>query len=572
MLPQTWKLRITRSAYNILNGITSFHLVFAIKYQHIALRQFDSQPQARYHSIPTQPAISYPDYGSFRLIGKENNMLELVDLSKQLPKKGYKDLFRSLQIQLSAAQREAHEAGIPVIVVFEGWEAAGKGSVINRLVQRLDPRGFKVHPISAPNDEEKHRPFLWRFATRMPERGRMAIFDRSWYGRVLVERVEKIIPKNEWRQAYEEILQFERQMTDDGAVIVKFWMHISKKEQNKRFRKITADPSLSWKVGKAEKRAHKQYAEYQDAVEDMLEKTSTVFAPWTIVEAEDYRYGRAKVLETLLTELRRALDERKEPEKKAPAVLPEEGATTRDTLLDRVDLSQALEKPEYSDQLAPLQKRLRQLEHEMYLQRLPAVIVYEGWDAGGKGGNIKRLAERLDPRGYEVIPIAAPTGEELAHHYLWRFWEKVPKGGHLTVFDRSWYGRLMVERVEGFCTKSEWQRAFQEINEFEHMLASFGTVIVKLWIHISQDEQLRRFKEREVDENKKWKLTDEDWRNREKWPLYHEAVVDMLQRTSTTYAPWTIVEGNNKYFARIRALKTVVKALEAGLKAASKKK
>ena len=497
-------------------------------------------------------------------------MLEKVDLTKSLPKEEYKAVFEPLQLQLGALQRQAYEAGIPVVVVFEGWEAAGKGTCINRLVQRLDPRGFKVHPISAPNDEERLRPSLWRFATRAPRRGQIAIFDRSWYGRVLVERIAKLVPKRDWQRAYEEILQFERQLADDGAVIVKFWLHISKKEQGKRFRKIAKDPALAWKIGKAERREHKRYPEYEGAVEDMLAKTSTAHAPWTIVEATDGRYARVKVLETLTDAVQRALDERVE-RTAAPkrAKRPPKKVTSRHTILDNVDLSKALTKEEYSKLLDPLQDRLRQLEHEMFLARLPAIIAYEGWDAGGKGGNIKRLTQELDPRGYEVIPIAAPTQEELSHHYLWRFWQQLPKAGHLTIFDRSWYGRVLVERVESFCTAVEWKRAFQEINEFEHMIASFGTVIVKFWIHLSKAEQLHRFRNRETTKHKRWKITEEDWRNRKKWAPYQEAVADMLQKTSTTYAPWTIIEGDNKHHARIQALKTVVKAIESGLKAGS---
>ena len=493
-------------------------------------------------------------------------MLEKVDLSRALPRKDYKSVFEPLQIQLAALQREAHEAGIPVIVVFEGWEAAGKGTCINRLVQRLDPRGFKVHPISSPNEEELLRPFLWRFATKAPSQGRVAIFDRSWYGRVIVERVEKLVPRNVWRRSYDEILQFERQHTDAGAVIVKFWLHISKKEQKRRFKKISSDPALAWKVGKAERREHRLYARYEQAVEEMLERTSTVHAPWTIVEATDGRFARTKVVETLVDAIDRAIREKQPPEARKPEKAKRKGAVKTKSLLEMVDLSCTLEKPEYQKLLKPMQAQLRQLEHQMYLKRQGAVIVYEGWDAGGKGGNIKRVTEKLDPRGYEVIPIAAPTTEELGHHYLWRFWRHIPKDGHLTIFDRSWYGRVMVERVEGFCAATEWKRAFQEINEFERMIANQGTVVIKFWLHISKAEQLRRFKERERLEHKRWKLTDEDWRNRKKWSIYHDAVVEMIHRTSTTYAPWIVIEGDNKLHARIQALSTVVKAIKAGLK------
>ena len=235
-------------------------------------------------------------------------------------------------------------------------------------------------------------------------------------------------------------------------------------------------------------------------------------------------------------------------------------------ILDKIDLTKNIEKDEYGKRLAALQVRLRELEFEIFKQRLPVIILYEGWDAGGKGGNIKRVVERLDPRGYSVTPFAAPQGDEKTHHYLWRFWKYIPKAGHIAIFDRSWYGRVMVERVEGFCKAEDWQRAYQEINEFESQLVSFGTVLVKFWIHISKEEQLRRFEERKNNPFKTWKLTDEDWRNREKWGVYLEAVEEMLLRTSTHYAPWTIVEGNSKYYSRIKALDTIVNAIEKGLK------
>ncbi len=234
-------------------------------------------------------------------------------------------------------------------------------------------------------------------------------------------------------------------------------------------------------------------------------------------------------------------------------------------MLDKIDISKTLTPEEYKRQLVRYQVRLGQLGYQVYVQKRPVIIVYEGWDAAGKGGNIKRVTEALDPRGYVVYPIAAPAGEDKTRHYLWRFWRRLPERGQIAIFDRSWYGRVMVERIEGFCTEEEWKRAFREINQFERQLVDFGTVLIKFWIHISQEEQLARFETRKDTAYKAWKLTDEDWRNREKWDLYQEAVEDMLLKTSTITAPWTIVEGNNKYFARAKALKTVVETLEREL-------
>ena len=232
-------------------------------------------------------------------------------------------------------------------------------------------------------------------------------------------------------------------------------------------------------------------------------------------------------------------------------------------MLSDVDLSRSMERKEYDERLPALQVRLRELHLKCFEKRIPAVFLFEGWDAAGKGGAIKRLTQILDPRGYEVIPIAAPVGEERQHHYLWRFYRHLPKAGHFTVFDRSWYGRVLVERVEALCDASAWKRAYREINEFERQLTTFGMVICKFWLQISKDEQLRRFNARKTDPYRNYKLTDEDWRNRNKWDSYERAVNDALERTSTTYAPWTIVESNDKLFGRIKVLQTVVDTLSA---------
>lgn len=494
-------------------------------------------------------------------------MLELIDLNRRLPKEIYNDVFPKLEVRLGECQRAAKEAGVPVILVFEGWDAAGKGTVINRLTQAMDPRGFCVYPIKPPNETERFYPWLWRFWNKLPAAGQTAIFDRSWYMRVLDECVEQDASPTEVRQAYEDILQFERQLADSGAVIVKFWLHISRKEQRRRHEQLLSESATAWTVGKTERRQNRKYDDWLIAVETMLERTLTAHAPWTVVEATHDRYTRTKVFETIIDALEEELDRRRLHPPQSPQPMPEPllSPTQEHSILDRVDLSLSLDREEYETQVEQLQARLRQLEHELYSARIPAAIVYCGWDAAGKGGNIRRLTGGLDPRGYQVVPIAAPTDEEKSHHYLWRFWKQLPKAGHITIFDRSWYGRVMVERVEGFCTEDEWKRAYREINEFERQLTEYGMVLVKFWLHIDPDEQLRRFRSREQTSYKNWKITDEDWRNREKWNRYKVAVTDMLRRTSTTNAPWTILEANDKLHARIKALRTVAAALEAGL-------
>jgi len=495
-------------------------------------------------------------------------MLETLDLEKSISKEAYGKSFPELRDKLRDLQRQTYDAKIPVAVVFEGWDAAGKGDTVSKLVERLDPRGVKVHSISAPLEEERLRPFLWRFWTKIPGRGEMAVFDRSWYGRVLVERVDKLIKPEQWRSAYNEIAQFERMLTDDGMVIVKFWLHISEKEQKRRFKEIEKSKYDKWRVTKEDWENHKLYDDYAQAAEEMFERTNTAYAPWTIVEATDKRYRLIKVFKALADAMQTALTAKAEhapPKRVARASVSVQALKEMETILDKVDLDQSLKRKEYEEQLKEFQFRLRQLEFRCYEERRPVIVGYEGWDAAGKGGNIRRVTEALDPRGYSVIPIAAPKGDDATHHYLWRFWRQLPKAGHLAIFDRTWYGRVMVERIEGFCSEAEWRRAYQEINEFELSLTNFGLILVKFWLHISKDEQLRRFKERQKIEYKQYKITDEDWRNREKWDAYRQAVVDMIQNTSTSYAPWTIVEANDKLFARIRALSTIVEALEKGL-------
>lgn len=495
-------------------------------------------------------------------------MLEFVDLAKKISKADYKAVIDELEARLGQCQRAAQDAGVPVVLVFEGWDAAGKGEVLNRLAQALDPRGFKVHVVLRPNEEERFRPWMWRFWNELPAAGKFALFDHSWYVRVLRERLDGEVSESGSREAYEEIRQFERQLVDFGAVLVKFWLHIDRKEQKKRFRKLEKDPATAWRVGKDEWRQHKRHDLWLNAAEEMLEETSAGHAPWVIVEATQRRFVEVKVIETTVAAVEKELQRRASaPEPLyAPMPKPVQSPGQERTVLDHVDLSLTLDPEQYDRQLDDLQDRLFRLEHELYVARVPVVIVYEGWDAAGKGGNIRRLTGGLDPRGYEVVPIGPPTDEEKVRPYLWRFWRNLPKAGHIAIFDRSWYGRVLVERVEGYCTEEEWRRAYREINEFERQLVDFGTVVVKFWLHIDPEEQLRRFQARQQTPQKQWKITDDDWRNREKWDQYHVSVVDMLQRTSTTHAPWTVLEANDKRYARIKALRTVADAIDAALK------
>ena len=459
-------------------------------------------------------------------------MLRNINLSRRVTKQAYKSQKEKLESRLIMLQRRTLDLGIPVIVVFEGWDAAGKGTLINELILPLDPRGFIVHSALPPNEEERLRPFLWRSWTRTPARGRWAIFDRSWYRRVLNERVDDEVKGVALAQAYEDIVSFERQLADDGNVIIKFLLHISKEEQKKRFDKLRKHRITAWRVTSEDRKRHRQYGKYLKAMDQMLAETDADVAPWTVVEAHDQRFATLQVFTTVIAALERRIDQvAREKRKHRTRKKRGAGANELDvSILGKVDLSLALEREDYRRKLKKKQERLRELEHEIYMSRTPVVIVYEGWDAAGKGGNVRRLTQKLDPRGYEVVPVGAPNDVERAHHYLWRFWLQMPKAGHITIFDRSWYGRVMVERVEEFCTETEWRRSYKQINEMEQHLTNFGVILLKFWLHIDPDEQLRRFQERQKTPYKRWKITEEDWRNREKWDAYRSAVEEMLFR------------------------------------------
>ncbi len=496
-------------------------------------------------------------------------MLENIDLSRKVPKEEYKKAMEELRRRLAALQRRMTELKIPVIVVFEGLSAAGKGTLINELILPMDPRGFNVCSSGAPNEEESLRPFLWRHWTNPPARGRQMIYDRSWYRRVLADRVNRQVKAEQVNQAFEDIRSFERTLADDGNVIVKLWLHISKKEQAKRFGKLRKNAATAWRVTTDDLKAHKQYDKYLAAVEDMLAETDTDHAPWTVVESTDRRFAAMKIFSAVIQAMENKIAE-VEQRQHRPVSPPREAdelpAGLNSSILDGADLTLSMDRDEYDRRLKKAQARLRELEHEIYVRRMPVVIVYQGWDAAGKGGNIRRLVQDLDPRGYEVVPIGVPNDIEKAHHYLWRFWMQMPKAGHITIFDRSWYGRVMVERIEGFCTEAEWKRAYREINEMEQHMTHFGMVVLKFWLHIDKDEQLRRFEDRKATPYKQWKITAEDLRNREKWDTYKLAIEEMLFRTSTPQAPWTIVESNCKWYARVKVLETVCNTIAKRLK------
>lgn len=515
-------------------------------------------------------------------------MLEKVDLTKKLSKEEYKEKMPQLEARLGRLQRECKALGIPIMIVFEGFGASGKGLQIGRLIQSMDPRGFEVHPIKNETEEERMHPFMWRFWTKTPAKGRIAIYDGSWYRRVLIDRFEKRTKNKELADVFHSINSFEEQLAEDGTLIIKLLLDIDKKEQKKRFDKLEKNKETAWRVTQGDKERNVHYDEYAAMMEDMLFKTDTDYAPWTIIESMDKRFATLKIYTTVIKAMADQIEklQKEKEEKEAKKLADSESAAGVETdavaeiakeadeemkdlqvsILSKADLSLHYTREEYKEKLDKLQKKMEKLHGELYRRRIPVVLGFEGWDAGGKGGAIKRLTERMDARGYVVNPTASPNDIEKAHHYLWRFWRAMPKDGHVAIFDRTWYGRVMVERIEGFCTTEEWKRAYKEINDMEKDLYDAGAIVIKFWMHIDKDEQERRFRERQENPEKQWKITDEDWRNREKWDQYEDAVNEMLMRTSTDYAPWVVVEGNDKYYARVKVLRTVVEAIEARLK------
>ena len=505
-------------------------------------------------------------------------MLEKVDLTMKMEKSEYKAKMTALKLQMGKLQRQCKEMGLPIMIVFEGFDAAGKGMQIGKLIQSLDPRGFEVFTVKEETKEEAMHPFLWRFWTKTPQRGRMAVYDGSWYIKVLSDRFEKKMRESEIENCYRSICSFEKQITEDGTLLIKLFLDIDQKEQKKRFDKLMESKDTAWRVTKADLKKNEKYDQYQEMIEEMLQRTDTEYAPWTIVEATDRRYATVKIYTVITQMLTAGIDNRRREiaRETAAEVIREaekeasenrsliDGATKgfQESVLAKVDLSLCCDRKTYRKKLKEYQKKIEKLHGELYQKRIPVVIGFEGWDAAGKGGAIKRLTEKMDARGYVVNPTAAPNDLEKAHHYLWRFWKNMPKDGHIAIFDRTWYGRVMVERIEGFCTQEEWKRAYKEINDMEKDLADAGAVVLKFWMQIDKKEQEKRFRQRQENPEKQWKITEEDWRNREKWEQYEEAVNEMLIRTSTEYAPWIVVEGNDKYYARLKVLETVIDALE----------
>jgi polyphosphate:AMP phosphotransferase len=413
-----------------------------------------------------------------------------------------------------------------------------------------------------PSDEEKRYPFLYRFIKEIPEAGKFRLFDTCWMEEVVDEVLDGKLSEDDYKKRVHSINIIERQLIDNGYLVVKFFFHISKKEQKKRLDELQNSKDTSWRVDKEDLRQNKNYDKCLEVFDRYLEDTNQSRSPWYIIDSTNKKWAELQVLQFLNQGIDVAL---KNHSLNVPILQNTFPMASIGKLSDISLDDKTLTDVEYDSELSRLQKELAELGNKVYRKKIPVIIAYEGWDAAEKGGNIKRITEALDPRDYVVEPIASPEPHEKARHYLWRFWTRLPKTGHITIFDRTWYGRVMVERLEGFCSENDWQRAYNEINEFEKELSDWGAVIIKFWVQIDKETQLQRFNDRQNTPEKQWKITDEDWRNREKWDQYEGAIDEMIAKTSTTFAPWYVLESVDKKYARIKALKIVIEQIKKAL-------
>lgn len=562
-------------------------------------------------------------------------MLETLRMgSPKVGKAEYKARFKELVNRLVVLQQEAKRREIGVVVLFEGWKGAGKGSRISDLLYYLDARDTSVYVTEDFDEDEAalvldpsfgatgYYPVMQQFWKALGPRGSMTFYDRGWYS-VVAQHVINQLPKKGKLSKKERLTlsgrvshvgpmleDFETQLRNDGYLVIKFFLHISEQTQRERLISLYSDPATKWRVGRKDLKQLDRYEQTYHVYDAMLKRSNFKIAPWIVLDAEDHRRVNLSVVQALVDALERELgkpqdaaeaeagekakansasgvvavqgDERTRSDEenrllreRAEAEAAEASAhaplmtrfvpSERVPSLDEVDHTLALSRSEYKLQLKAEQERLRRLELEMYIKRVPMMIMYEGWDAAGKGGSIKRVAQALDARSYTIFPSPAPTKPELLHPHLWRYWTRLPKAGHVGIYDRTWYGRVLVERVEGFASPAQWSRAYEEINEFERDMVEWGAIMIKFWVDVSPETQLARFEAREQNPEKRWKITDEDWRNRDKYPQYRAAVEDMFRLTSTKNVPWTILESDDKYYARVKALRIINEALEARL-------
>lgn len=491
-------------------------------------------------------------------------MFETAELGNKIDKEHYNEQEPLLRAELLQVQKELAAADLSVLVLVRGVEGAGKTDVVNLLLEWMDPRGIETHALGKPTAEERQHPPMWRFWMALPPKGRMGIFHGAWYPRMLLSEKQRERNRALIDQRLDRVVDFETMLTNEGTLLVKFWLHLSRPALKERLERLSASRRQRWRVTREDRRWLKNYDQLRSVSEYFLRRTGTGVAPWHIIEATDSRYRNLTVARILLQAMRTHLENLENQPK--PVRQPDVSKPAPVNIINQLNLSKAVSKDDYDAQLSTLQGKVNRLTRTLHDRGRSMIALFEGPDAAGKGGSIRRLIQCMDARDYQVTSVAAPTDEERAHPYLWRFWRHLPARGRISIYDRSWYGRVLVERVEGFCAPTDWQRAYKEITAFEDDLTEFGIILLKFWLAISPEEQLLRFKDRQTTPYKQYKITEEDWRNRAKWDAYEAAACDMIEKTSTEPSPWTLVEANNKEWARLKVLRTVAQRLQRELK------
>jgi polyphosphate:AMP phosphotransferase len=482
-----------------------------------------------------------------------------------MSKKTYATRAADLRKRLVQLQVELKEAPFKVLLIVAGPEGVGRGDLLNALVEWLDPRGVETFSYHPPTDSERAHPPQWRFWQSLPGLGRIGLYAGSWYTETLREEARSRRALEHVAAEAERIRAFEKLLADGDTLIVKVWLHLSKKAQGKRLRALRADTATAWRVTEEDWHHHRIYDRLARTAQFIRLKTSQPGARWITIDAEDERARNLAVGRLLLQQYKQHQEKLGRLGRHGRPRVPRSLRPAGLRRLQALPLDQDLSEKQYD---ALREKWLGRLNRSARAARLAGrsiVFVFEGWDAAGKGGAIRRLTSAIDPRDYSVISVAKPTPEEKQAHYLWRFWRQIPPSGRMVVFDRSWYGRVLVERIEGFCREDDWRRAYAEINAFERELTDHGVIVLKYWLHVSHEEQLRRFRDREATPHKQHKMNAEDWRNRRKRVAYEVAVGDMLALTDRPTAPWQLIPADNKRFARLEVLRTASRTIDDAL-------
>ena len=479
-------------------------------------------------------------------------------------KKDFGSVLAPLRDALLQAQVLLHEEKpFAIALIVTGIPTAGRSETVNQFLEWLNPKYVKVHALEAPKKVSRTRPPLWRFWNSLPARGEIAIYFTGWYDDYLLPALfdAKKAARHE-RRAIERIRQLEAMLIRDRVRIVKLHMHVDEKVQKERLKKLRHSKATQWRITDEDLWLAKHYRKVDRVFTRCLESTGSPVAPWHVVDGADHERRAFETGSLLLQEIELGL---KRARHAVPA-LPVAPPTTADvTIFPSRHEGEEIADDAYDTELEKLQGRLALLTRESKFAKHGAVLAFEGMDAAGKGGAIRRVTAALDARQYTVIPVSAPSPEEVARPYLWRFWRQLSCRGELTIYDRSWYGRVLVERVRDLASEADWRRAYDEINEFERQLSEHGYIVLKFWLALGKDEQLKRFEERDNDPLKAFKVDPEDWANRRYYDDYQRAASDMIKRTDTKHAPWTVVEADDKKYARLKVLRAVCEGIEKAI-------